>query len=175
VLRSLSLLCLATCSFAADFSGIVTRVLDGDTLTIADGERTIRIRLYGVDAPEKTQPGGWESAAFTEKIALNQPATLVERTIDRYGRVVCDVLLPDGRVLNHEIIRAGHGWWYERYAPLSKELRLLEAEARFYRRGLWADLYPMAPWEWRREERTPPARISKRTRRTETRTERSAR
>jgi endonuclease YncB( thermonuclease family) len=166
---------LAGTSIAADFTGVVTRVLDGDTLAVASGDYTIRVRLYGVDAPEKAQPGGPESAAFTERLALNRPATLVERTVDRYGRVVCEVLLPDGRVLNQEIIKAGHGWWYERYAPLSTELRLLEAEARFYKRGLWSDLYPTAPWEWRKEEHSPPARISKRTLRSESRTQRRTR
>jgi endonuclease YncB( thermonuclease family) len=74
VLRSLFLLC-STVAFASDFSGIVTRVLDGDTLAVANGESTIRIRLHGVDAPQKNQAGGAESAAFTERLVLNQPAT----------------------------------------------------------------------------------------------------
>jgi endonuclease YncB( thermonuclease family) len=175
VLRSLVLFLFGTVGLASDFSGVVTRALDGDTLAVANSEYTIRVRLYGVDAPEKTQAGGPESAAFTERLALNQPATLVERAIDRYGRVVCDVMLPDGRVLNKEIVRAGHGWWYERYAPLSTELRVLEAEARTHRRGLWADLYPQAPWQWRKEERPAPVQTGKRTRRSEVRTQRRVR
>ena len=169
------LLLLTSVAPASEFTGIVQRVLDGDTLAVANGEYTIRVRLYGVDAPEKTQAGGAESAAFTEKLALNQPAILVERAIDRYGRVVCDVMLSDGRLLNEEIVRAGHGWWYERYAPLSTGLRVLESEARAQRRGLWADLHPQAPWEWRKEEQTAPTLVSKRTRRTEARTQRRAR
>ena len=108
VMRLLVFLLLASLAPASEFAGIVQRVLDGDTLAVANGEYTIRVRLYGVDAPEKTQAGGAESAAFTERLALNQPAMLVERAIDRYGRVVCDVMLSDGRAQRRN--RPGRPW-----------------------------------------------------------------
>ena len=69
---------------------------------------------------------------------------------DQYGRLVADVILPDGRNLNRELVRAGLAWWYRRYAPHDAELEALEAEARAARRGLWADPHPVPPWEWRR-------------------------
>ena len=65
-------------------------------------------------------------------------------------RLVADVILPDGRNLNRELVRAGLAWWYRRYAPHDAELEALEAEARAARRGLWADPHPVPPWEWRR-------------------------
>ena len=70
--------------------------------------------------------------------------------VDRYGRTVGEVILPDGRVLNHELVRAGLAWWYRRYAPDDKTLEQLERGARGANRGLWADPNPVPPWEWRR-------------------------
>lgn len=75
------------------------------------------------------------------------------RDTDRYGRLVGEVLLPDGRNLNHELVRAGMAWWYRRYAQEDTTLAQLEAEARAARRGLWRDPHPVPPWEWRRTQR----------------------
>ncbi len=68
---------------------------------------------------------------------------------DKYGRTIGDVLLPDGRVLNHELVKAGFAWWYRRYAPDDETLAQLEREARGAQRGLWADSHAVPPWEWR--------------------------
>jgi endonuclease YncB( thermonuclease family) len=67
---------------------------------------------------------------------------------DRYGRTLGDVILSDGRNLNHEILKAGYGWWFRQY---SKDASLgdLEDEARLAMCGLWADPQPVLPWEWR--------------------------
>ena len=67
---------------------------------------------------------------------------------DRYGRTVGVVLLPDGRSLNHELVRAGLAWMYRRYTN-NQSLSDLEEEARVARRGLWVDANPIPPWEWR--------------------------
>ncbi len=63
------------------------------------------------------------------------------------------VLLSDGRSLNHELVRAGFAWWYQRYAPDDETLPQLEREARGAKRGLWAEAEPVPPWEWRTRER----------------------
>jgi endonuclease YncB( thermonuclease family) len=67
---------------------------------------------------------------------------------DRYLRTLGEVILPDGRSLNQELVRAGFAWWFRKY---SRDLRLahLEEEAREGRRGLWADPSPEAPWTYR--------------------------
>ncbi len=70
--------------------------------------------------------------------------------VDRYGRTVGEVILPDGQVLNHELVRTGVAWWYHMYAPDDATLGQLEADARAAKRGLWADAEPVPPWEWRR-------------------------
>ena len=69
---------------------------------------------------------------------------------DRYGRIVAELVLKHGPVLNHEIARAGLAWWFGRYAPNDRELETLEREARNPRRGLWGDDAPVPPWEYRR-------------------------
>jgi endonuclease YncB( thermonuclease family) len=71
------------------------------------------------------------------------------RGLDRYGRTVGDVTLPDGRHLNAELVRAGYAWWFRRYSA-DPRFATLEAQARSARRGLWAGPDPVPPWDWRR-------------------------
>lgn len=69
---------------------------------------------------------------------------------ERYGSTVAEVILPDGRNLNQELVRAGLAWWYQRYARGATVLAALEQEARDAKRGLWSDPRPVPPWEWRK-------------------------
>jgi endonuclease YncB( thermonuclease family) len=79
--------------------------------------------------------------------------TVVVRDTDRYGRLVGEVLLPSGRNLGHELVKAGMAWWYRQYARGDTTLPTLEAEAKAAKRGLWSDPHAVAPWEWRQELR----------------------
>src|SRR3954451_24685760 len=72
---------------------------------------------------------------------------------DCYGRTLADVTLPDGRNLNHELVKAGYAWCYRRYAPHDRELERLEKEARDAKRGLWSDPHAIPPWEYRKRSR----------------------
>ncbi len=108
-----------------------------------------KIRLHGIDCPEKRQAFGNRAKQFTSKLVFGETVTVEVVDRDRYGRTVADVLLPDGRSLNRELVRAGFAWWYRRYAPDDETLKQLEHEARAARRGLWADAEPVPPWEWR--------------------------
>src|ERR1017187_5302864 len=90
---------------------------------------------------------------FTGDLAFGKDVKVVVRDVDRYGRTVGEVMLPDGRSLNRELVRAGLAWWYQRYARHDEELARLETEARQARRGLWADAHPVAPWEFRTSAR----------------------
>lgn len=141
---------------AANFLGTVTGVQDGDTLAVLVGDRTVRVRLHGIDCPERAQPFGADARRFTADLALGQTATFIEEDIDRYGRIVATVILPGSRNLNHEIVAAGWAWWYRQYAPDDWRLRTLESQARKAARGLWAEAAPVPPWEWRRQEHRPP-------------------
>jgi micrococcal nuclease len=68
---------------------------------------------------------------------------------DRYGRILDDVFLTDGRSLNQELVRAGFAWWFRRYSN-DETLAKLEAEARAAKVGLWADPHAVPPWEYRK-------------------------
>jgi len=136
--------------------GRVISVADGDTLTVLpqQGERQ-RIRLYGIDAPESGQAGGDAATAFARSKALFADVKLNVVDTDRYGRTVAIVTLPDGSILNEELVKHGHAWVYDAYCrqPICTKWRVLEKEARINRKGLWADKNPTPPWIWRRNNR----------------------
>ncbi|MCS7315255.1 MAG: thermonuclease family protein [Bryobacterales bacterium] len=153
VLAALLLLVLAGCrrGLPPPSQGYrVVRVLDGDTIEVLKDGRPARVRLYGIDTPERGQPFGNAARRFTGEQCFGRTVLLREYGADRYGRILAEVILPDGRVLNQELVRAGLAWWYREYAPEARELERLEREARAARRGLWADPRAVPPWEYRR-------------------------
>ncbi len=112
--------------------------------------RAEKIRLNGIDCPERGQAFGYRAEQFTSRLAFGKEVNVQVKGKDRYRRTIGDVILPDGRNLNREIVKAGFGWWFRRYASHDKELQKLEQEAREAKRGLWADPDTVPPWEWRR-------------------------
>jgi endonuclease YncB( thermonuclease family) len=70
--------------------------------------------------------------------------------MDRYGRTVAEVTLPDGMSLNRELVKQGWCWWFRKYAPNDTELKDLEASARRQQIGIWSDPQPVPPWEFRK-------------------------
>ncbi len=143
-----SLALITSQTLAADFTGRVVGVSDGDTITVLHNGKGERIRLHGIDCPEKRQAFGNRAKQFTSTLVFGKGVTVQVMDRDRYGRTVGVVLLPDGRSLNHELVRAGLAWMYRRYTN-DQSLSDLEAEARVARRGLWADPHAVPPWEWR--------------------------
>ena len=141
---------LAPLGASADqFTGKVVGISDGDTLSVLPEGKAVKVRLHGVDTPEKAQSFGTQARKFTSDMVFQQTVTIIVQDTDRYGRLVGDVLLPDGRSLNQELVKAGMAWWYRHYAPNDTTLAQLEADARTAKRGLWADAHPVPPWEWR--------------------------
>ncbi len=134
------------------FRAKVIGVADGDTITVLHDRRSQKVRLQGIDSPEKGQPFGERAKQFTSRLAFGQEVTVHVTDRDRYGRTVAGIVLPDGRSLNHEIVRAGYAWWARRYSR-DPSLATLEAAARKARAGLWADPHAQPPWEWRRTRR----------------------
>ena len=128
-------------------------VSDGDTITVMHNGKGERIRLHGIDCPEKRQAFGNRAKQFTSTLVFGKTVTVQVMDRDRYGRTVGEVLLPDGRSLNRELVRAEFAWWYRRYAPDDETLDQLEHEARGTQRGLWADPHAVPPWEWRRRRK----------------------
>jgi endonuclease YncB( thermonuclease family) len=123
-------------------------------LDVLRAGKAVRVRLHGIDTPEKAQAFGTRARQFSSALAFQQTVTVRVTDIDRYGRLVGEVVLPDGRSLHQELVRAGLAWWSRPYAPDDTTLAQLEAEARAAQRGLWADAAPVPPWAWRKARAT---------------------
>jgi endonuclease YncB( thermonuclease family) len=141
--------------------GEVSRVIDGDTVTLATREGTkLRVRLYGIDAPEvrheKTagQPYGKEAKEALTALALGRRVTVEIVDIDVHGRTV-GIVHRSGVDINLEMVRNGYAWAYRRYlsAPYASRYLDAEREARGRRLGLWKDANPGPPWEFKRRNR----------------------
>lgn len=154
LLRPFAALCLLSGSLSGcllgSFSGQVVAVEDGESLTIRYQDTTVRVRLHAVACPELSQPYGTRAKRVTEGLALEQPVKVEVITRDGPGRMVADVILPGGQVLNETLVDLGACWWDRRAAPADRMLEYLEAGARDGRRGLWAEPDAVPPWEYRR-------------------------
>lgn len=141
-----------------DFSGIVTKIFDGDSfLVAASGARghEIEVRLMDVDAPEKNQPYADVARSALTKLIGNRRVFVDVVTIDKYDRKVAKVYRePDRLEVTRSLVREGHVWVNGRYAK-DRSLITLEAGAKSKSLGLWAlperDRIP--PWDFRRQER----------------------
>lgn len=137
----------------ADFTGPVVSVLDGDTIEILHNQHPERIRLSGIDCPEKGQAYGKRAKQAASALAFGQEVSLQIHGKDRHKRILGDVILSDGTNVNHELVKEGWCWWYRKYAPGDTILEGLEKEARDAKKGLWADPQPVPPWQWRKRTR----------------------
>jgi endonuclease YncB( thermonuclease family) len=138
---------------AADVSGRVAQVHDGDTFTMtAPGNKRIKVRLFGLDAPELDQAHGRESRRYLRELIEGREVRVTGRGLDQYGRLLGLVHRPDGYSLSRDLAAAGQVWVYENYCDidLCAQLREAQAEARYARRGLWSGQNPVAPWQYRR-------------------------
>ncbi len=142
-------LVLAMPAFAEEITGKCTGVLDGDTIEVLYKERPVRIRLAGIDCPEKRQAFGQKAKQATSNICFGKDVTVDVQGHDRYHRLIANVMV-DGIVVNRELLRRGLAWHYKKYAPKDKDLAALEADARSKRVGIWADKNPVPPWEFRK-------------------------
>ena len=131
------------------FTGKVVKIADGDTLTVLDRDNVQhKIRLSGIDAPEKSQTFGTKAReALASKVFGKEVLIAVEDHRDRYGRELGDIFF-DHRSVNTEMVQEGFAWRYVRYDKSGTYIDA-EKDAREHKRGLWADPNPVPPWEWR--------------------------
>jgi micrococcal nuclease len=148
----LVLLLLFSNAEAFSFTGEVVGVLDGDTIKVLHNGKAHRVRLQGIDCPEKGQPFGNNAKQATSAMVFALEVALQIHGKDKYGRILAEVLLADGTNVNHALVKDGWCWWYRKYAPADTVLEGLEQEARETRKGLWADPNPIPPWEWRKRK-----------------------
>lgn len=145
--------------------GKVIKVVDGDTIDIVDSRSKHRIRLKGIDAPERNQAFGLESARSLARMTTGKKVVVEWKKVDEYDRLVGRVLVDEQDVCLKQI-RAGMAWHFKRYQDeqSDQERKLYdraENEARSSRRGLWTDSKPIEPWVVRAQQRSFPSEISK--------------
>lgn len=148
----LVLLCVAAAHARADFCGRVVKVHDGDTVTVLMGGVERRVRLVGIDAPERGQPYASASRRGLAARVGGRVVVVVESGTDTYGRTLGRVLVA-GTDANAAQVQDGFAWVYRRFEN-DPALIAQEAEAKAAGRGLWRDPEPLPPWVWR--ERHPP-------------------
>ena len=135
--------------------GRIVGISDGDTVTLLDAnKRQYKIRLTGIDAPEKKMPFGQRSKEHLSDLIFSKDVLVETEKLDRYGRTLGKILF-DRNDINLAMINAGLAWHYKKYQKdQSRSDRLLyahaEEQARQHRLGLWRDPNPTAPWEWRK-------------------------
>ncbi len=136
----------------AQLKGLVVGITDGDTFTLLDSSKNqIKIRMHGIDCPEKSQPFSNTSKKFIAELIYLKHVTILTSGTDRYGRTLGIVKLGN-QVINEKMLAAGMAWHYKQYDS-RKEWAKLEENARLQRKGLWADENSVPPWEWRKEKK----------------------
>jgi endonuclease YncB( thermonuclease family) len=154
---------------AETLTGTVVGVADGDTITVLDAHHEQhKIRVAGIDAPEKAQPFGQRSKESMSAMVFGKEVDVLWHKHDRYQRIVGKVMVqPSGcrrspcpKTLDAGLaqLTLGLAWWYENYAKEQSpedagRYEFAEHEARGKRAGLWADGHALPPWEWRKGER----------------------
>jgi endonuclease YncB( thermonuclease family) len=157
-------------SFAAhaDFNAKVVAVADGDTITVLRGNEPVKIRLAGIDAPEKAQAFGNVAKQRMSDMVFGKEVRVDDRKLDKYGRTIgrvwvapaecqepdCPKTLDAGMAL----LTTGLAWHYKKYEKEQPEeeqaqYSFAESEAHAKRAGLWSDPEPVPPWEWRKAKR----------------------
>jgi endonuclease YncB( thermonuclease family) len=143
---------LSSGALAETFSGVVAGITDGDTITVVSGQRQVKVRLVGIDAPEMKQPFGTRSKQSLSGLCFRRTAIIESLGRDQYGRVLGRVNCA-GRDANAEQVRTGMAWVTNLYLrKADRGLRHLQETARDGRRGLWADRNPVPPWKWRKRK-----------------------
>ncbi len=127
-------------------SGKVVSIHDGDTITVLSGKEQTKVRLYGIDAPEKKQDYGQKSKQFLANLIAGEVVEVDERGKDRYKRTL-GIIHYKGQDINAQMVLNGYAWAYEKYSRMYADQEKLARENKL---GLWQSSDPTPPWEWRK-------------------------
>lgn len=134
------------CPSVFAISGKVVSIHDGDTITILQDKQQIKVRLFGIDAPELKQPYGKKSKQFLANLIAGEVVEVDENGKDRYKRTIGTIYV-NGTDINAQMVANGYAWAYRNF---SKKYTAQESQAKKQRLGLWRDKEPIPPWEWRK-------------------------
>lgn len=137
--------------YSEEFEGKVISVMDGDTVRVLVGSKQVKVRLFGIDAPESKQAFGKQSERELKSLVWKKQVKVVVKGTDQYGRTVGILFINDLEV-NLEMVRRGMAWVYREF---NQDKKYLEAEevARRSELGLWKDKSPTPPWQFRKNEK----------------------
>ena len=128
------------------FSAKVVKISDGDTITVLSDKEQTKVRLYGIDAPEKKQDYGQKSRQFLASLIAGQVVEVESKGKDRYKRTL-GIIHHKGQDINAQMVLNGYAWAYAKYSIIYVDHERL---ARENKRGLWQSSDPTPPWEWRK-------------------------
>jgi len=137
--------------------GKVVGITDGDTITVLVDRREVKVRVAGIDAPEKKQAFGQRSKEHLSDCAFGKSVSVEWNKTDRYGRTIGKVIV-DGVDCGLRQVELGMAWHYKAYAKeqsSTDRVAYAEAETKATDRkiGLWSDSHPMPPWEFRHPDK----------------------
>lgn len=139
----------------------VVGVSDGDTIRVVADGKQIKIRLHGIDAPERGQDFGNVATKGVRSLLAGRQVSIKQTDTDRYGRAVA-IVYADGLNVNEAMLTNGWAWVYPKYClqGFCEQWRQMEAAARADKKGLWRDPAPTPPWVWRAQQNTQQAAAS---------------
>lgn len=148
----LILLLFPTTLSAHTLRGKIVRVSDGDTVVLLDSTNTQhKIRLDGIDCPEKGQPFGRKATDFVKQLTTGKEIVVEWEKKDRYKRIL-GVVYADGLNVNKELLKNGLAWHYKHFNQ-DKELAELEQQAKDKKLNIWSEKNPIEPYQWRKGKR----------------------
>lgn len=152
LLYTILLLALSLSIQSKALKGRIVKVSDGDTVTLLDSTNTQhKIRLDGIDCPEKGQPFGTKATDFVKKLTTGKIIVVEWEKKDRYGRIL-GYVYADGVNVNKELLKNGLAWHYKHFNK-DKELAKLEQQAKDKKLNIWSDKNPIEPYRWRKGDR----------------------
>lgn len=137
----------------ADFVARVVTVHEGDRLTIYHNGKKEMIYLKDIDCPELKQPYGKQARNATAAYVGNREVVVRDLKRNQNGRTTAEVLLQDGRIVGHELIKEGLAWSRPETAE-GRSLEIKEELARAAGKGLWSQPNPEPPWKWKAPKKT---------------------
>lgn len=148
-MKAIAALFLA-CNLLLGFSAKVVKVSDGDTITVlTQNKESIKVRLYGIDAPETKQDFGKASKQYLSSLIAGRIVEVKSSGQDRYGRVLGTIYL-DNADINAKTVEEGYAWAFVKY---SKIYAAQQSKAMKNKAGLWQQKDPQAPWDFRKAKK----------------------
>jgi micrococcal nuclease len=148
----LFVLLLSTSAYS-QIKGKVVAITDGDTFVLLNEKKEqVKIRLHGIDAPEKKQDFGTAAKNYLSSLIYNKEITIEYKNLDRYGRTIGIVFIEELNV-NEKMLEEGMAWHFKKYDKNS-DWAALEDKAKEGKKGLWVLSNAIAPWEWRNRKKS---------------------